>query len=194
MIPNILPVVSIFGLVSWCGARIDVGTMVTASVALGIAVDGTLYLLTWFLDGLRKGYSREKSIMLALSHCGPAMWQTSAAVGIGLLVLLPAELLLISRFGWLMAALIGSALLGDLLLLPAMLMGWMGALLEHRIKRQLPPRAEHPLTSETSTAPETRTAAENPRSTIIPAPHIGFTGDRQREAQRRQDNTADNTD
>ncbi|MCA9079750.1 MAG: MMPL family transporter [Planctomycetaceae bacterium] len=136
MIPNLLPVVSVFGLVAWYGTRIDVGTMVTASVALGIAVDGTLHLLTWFRDGLRKGYSRERSVMLALSHCGPAMWQTSAAVGIGLLMLLPAELLLISRFGWLMSALIGAALLGDLLLLPAFLVGPLGALIESRIEKR----------------------------------------------------------
>ena len=64
--------------------------------------------------------------MIALSHCGPAMWQTSAAVGIGLLVLFPADLLLISRFGWLMASLIGAALIGDLVLLPSLLVGPLG--------------------------------------------------------------------
>ena len=161
MVPNLLPVVSVFGLVSWFGTRIDVGTMVTASVALGIAVDGTLHLLTWFRDGLKRGYSRERSVMLALSHCGPAMWQTSAAVGIGLLMLLPAELLLISRFGWLMAALIGAALLGDLLLLPAFLVGPLGALIESRVVKQKHVRtpvvrAEHCIPSPHIPLPEVR--------------------------------------
>jgi predicted RND superfamily exporter protein len=136
MVPNVLPVLSVFGLVSWCGQKIDIGTMVTASVALGIAVDGTLHLLTWFQDGLRRGLTRQQSIVAALAHCGPAMWQTSAAVGIGLLVLFPADLLLISRFGWLMAALIGAALLGDVVLLPSLLMGSLGALIERGLRRR----------------------------------------------------------
>lgn len=135
MIPNLLPVVSVFGLVSWCGQRIDIGTMVTASVALGIAVDGTLHLITWFQDGIRRGLSRKEAMVASLAHCGPAMWQTSAAVGIGLLVLYPADLLLISRFGWLMAGLIGAAFVGDIVLLPCLLVGPLGMIIQHRTTR-----------------------------------------------------------
>lgn len=134
MIPNFLPVISVFGLVSWFGQKIDIGTMVTASVAMGIAVDGTLHLLTWFRDGIRRGLSRKLSIHQALLHCGPAMWQTSAAVGLGLLVLFPADLLLISRFGWLMACLIAAAFVGDMVLLPCLLVGPLGKLIERRAK------------------------------------------------------------
>ena len=100
--------------------------MITASVALGIAVDGTLHLLTWFREGLRRGMRQDDAVTSALSHCGPALFQTSVAVGIGLAVLMPAELSLISRFGWLMAAMIVTALFADLVLLPAMLAGWLG--------------------------------------------------------------------
>ncbi|MGD9857458.1 MAG: hypothetical protein AB7U20_21155, partial [Planctomycetaceae bacterium] len=72
----------------------------------------------------------------SLSHCGPAMWQTSAAVGLALLMLFPAELLMISRFGWLMAALIGAALFGDVVFLPALLTGPLGFLIERTVRRQ----------------------------------------------------------
>jgi predicted RND superfamily exporter protein len=149
MLPNILPVGVVFGLISWGGLRVDIGTMVTASVALGIAVDGTLHLLTWFRDGAARGLSRRDAIAQALGHCGPAMWQTSAAVGVGLLVLYPADLLLISRFGWLMAALIGAALLADVILLPALLAGPLGTLIERSVSAKqnatsspLPPTPE----------------------------------------------------
>jgi predicted RND superfamily exporter protein len=130
MLPNLLPVTAVFGIICWAGLKIDMGTMITASVALGIAVDGTLHLLTWFRAGLLAGHSRRESIQRALAHCGPAMWQTTAAIALGMLVLIPADLLLISRFGWLMAALIVAALLGDILLLPALLAGPMGGLIE----------------------------------------------------------------
>lgn len=126
MLPNVLPISTVFGAISWFHIKVDIGTMITASVALGIAVDGTLHLLTWFREGLRRGLRQDEAVTSALSHCGPALFQTSVAVGIGLAVLMPAELTLISRFGWLMAAMIVTALFADLILLPAMLAGWLG--------------------------------------------------------------------
>jgi uncharacterized protein len=126
MLPNVLPISTVFGAISWFNIKVDIGTMITASVALGIAVDGTLHLLTWFREGLRRGMKQDEAVTSALSHCGPALFQTSVAVGIGLAVLMPAELSLISRFGWLMAAMIVTALFADLVLLPAMLAGWLG--------------------------------------------------------------------
>jgi uncharacterized protein len=135
MLPNLLPVGVVFGVISWCGQHVDVGSMVTASVALGIAVDGTLHLLSWFRKGVAAGLSRQEAVIQALGHCGPAMWQTSAAVGIGLLMLAPADLLLVSRFGWLMASLVGAALLADVVFLPALLMGPLGLLIERSTPR-----------------------------------------------------------
>ncbi len=151
MIPNLLPVGVVFGLVAWNDIAVDIGTMITASVALGIAVDGTLHLMTWFRSGLRQGMSREDAVAEALSHCGPAMWQTSAAVGIGLAMLAFADLLLISRFGWMMGALIGAALLADIIFLPALLAGPLGALIE---------RSTPKLTEESSDAKEITATGE----------------------------------
>ncbi len=133
MLPNLMPVIVVFGLISAAGVPVDIGTMITASVALGIAVDGTLHLLTWFRDGLRRGMTRQEAIALGLAHCGPAMWQTSASIGLGLAMLAWADLLLISRFGWLMGALIGAALIADIVFLPALLAGPLGTMIERKI-------------------------------------------------------------
>jgi predicted RND superfamily exporter protein len=130
MLTCLLPIGFVFGLASLCGERVDVGAMITAVVGLGIAVNGMLHLLTWFRDGLRRGRSRRRAMIEALAHCGPALWQSSLAIGLGLLMLAPAELQLISRFGWLMSAQIGATLLSDLILLPALLAGPLGAMLQ----------------------------------------------------------------
>lgn len=125
---GMLPIAVVFGLMSWCGQILDIGTMLTGSVALGIAVDDMLHLITWFRVGLREGKSRNESVVLAMGHCGTAMLQTSIVIALSLLLLYPAELLLISRFGWVMAALLGAAWLSSVLLLPALLagpLGWM---------------------------------------------------------------------
>ena len=155
MIPNVLPVGMVFGLISWCGIKVDIGTMITASVALGVAVDGTLHLLSWFRKGLLDSLTRREAIAQALMHCGPALWQTSTMVGIGLLMLYPAELLLVSRFGWLMASLIGAALIADLIVLPALLAGPLGAIIERTMAQAAPETAPVPgLTIPGEVAPQ----------------------------------------
>ena len=136
MLPNLMPVIIVFGLLSWARLRVDIGTMITASVALGIAVDGTLHLITWFQDLIKQGKTIPESVAGALERCGPAMWQTSAVVGLGMVALLPAELLLISRFGWMLAALIFAALISDIVFLPALLAGPLGTLIERSILRR----------------------------------------------------------
>ncbi len=143
MLPNLLPIGAVFGLISWFGLSVNIGTMITASVALGIAVDGTLHLLTWFRAGIADGLTRDEAAAHALAHCGPAMWQTSLAVGVGLLMLYPADLLLISRFGWLMAALIAVALLADIIFLPALLAGPLGRLLQQSTPRSVVANDSH---------------------------------------------------
>ena len=42
----VLPVAVVFGLMSWFGQVLDIGTMLTGSIAIGIAVDDTLHLIT----------------------------------------------------------------------------------------------------------------------------------------------------
>jgi predicted RND superfamily exporter protein len=130
MIPNVLPIGAVFGLISWYGLRVDMGSTVTASIALGITIDGTLHLITWFQIGIRQGKTRAEAVAQALGHCGPAMWQTTLVVSIGLLMLYPADLVLISRFGWLMSALLAAASVTDLILTPALLAGPLGYLIQ----------------------------------------------------------------
>ncbi len=133
MVPNVLPILAVFGAVSWARTRIDIGTMITASVALGLAVDACLHLMTWFRKGLEKGLSRDEAIIECLVHCGPAMLQTTGGISIAMLVLYPSDLVMISRFGWLMAALIAAAYVGDIVLLPVMLRGTLGRRIEKAV-------------------------------------------------------------
>ncbi len=177
MLPNLLPIGFVFGLISFMGQRIDIGTMITASVALGIAVDGTLHLLTWYREGLKMGKTKEESIELALGHCAPAMWQTSFIVALGLLVLAPASLLMISRFGVLMAALVGAALLADIIFLPALLAGPLGNLIKNTIRSELNSKQLNPQVVEAipdELAIEIEGKEDSQRKPSMPAPHLAI--------------------
>lgn len=135
VLPCLMPVGLVFGAMAWNGMVLDIGTILTASVALGIAVDDTLHLLTWFRNGIKNGESRETAVVNALKHCGPAMTQTTVVVSISLLALYPAQLSLISQFGWVMAALLVVALVAELVLLPVFLLGPLGRWIEQRETR-----------------------------------------------------------
>ncbi|MEQ9408734.1 MAG: MMPL family transporter [Fuerstiella sp.] len=162
MLPNLMPVVVIFGLLSWMRLKVDIGTMITASVALGIAIDGTLHLLTWFRRLIGQGLSTEEAVGRALEHCGPAMWQTSTAIGLGMLALLPAELLLVSRFGWIMAALIFAALAADVVFLPSLLGGTLGRLIRKSVLAgQAAESADEPRTVRLADASKAADAASH---------------------------------
>ena len=178
MIPNVLPITAVFGAVCWAGTRIDIGMMITASVALGLAVDSCLHLMTWFRKGLESGLSRDEAIVQCMVDCGPAMLQTTAGVSLAMLVLYPCELVMISRFGWLMAALIAAAYAGDIVLLPVMMRGTLGKRIEDQVRAKQRLAALAAATVEPSPLPEpvelqiVRKEEEPHPKTAIPAPHL----------------------
>lgn len=135
MIPNIYPAVTLFGLMGWLELSVDIGTVMTASAALGIAVDGTIHMLTWFHRGLSNGLARPQSVGFALAHCGRAIVQTTLVCGLGLMVFVMSEFTPTSRFAWMMFTLLAMALVADLLLLPALLVSPLGAIF-HPQRRQ----------------------------------------------------------
>jgi predicted RND superfamily exporter protein len=132
MIPNVFPAIIIFGSMGLAGMLCDIGSMMTAGVALGIAVDDTIHYLNWFRRGLDQGLSRYDAIVLAYRRCAVAMIQSSIICGLGLLVFSFSKFIPTSRFAWLMATMLAAALVGDLLLLPALLAGPLGRIFERR--------------------------------------------------------------
>jgi len=126
MIPNVFPIVIIFGTIGWVGIKVDIGIMMTASVALGVAVDDTVHFLTWFRRGVKQGLDRVQSVMLAYDRCAMAMAQTTLIGGLGLAVFATSTFTPTQQFGYLMISMLGAALVGDLLLLPAILVGPLG--------------------------------------------------------------------
>ena len=92
MLPNVFPVILIFGAMGHWGLTVDIGTMMTASVAMGVAVDDTIHFLTWFRDGIRQGLDRKTAIKEAYGRVALAMTQTTLIGGLGLSVLRSARL------------------------------------------------------------------------------------------------------
>jgi len=136
MIPNTVPVLVVFGGMGWLGIPVDVGAVLTASVALGIAVDDTLHVLTWYARGTREGLTTFEAIQNAYRRCALPMIQTTLICGLGLLSLAHSSFVPTSQFAWLILVLLLAALAGDLILLPALLAGPLGKVFRGSIRNQ----------------------------------------------------------
>ncbi|MBN1911005.1 MAG: MMPL family transporter [Pirellulales bacterium] len=126
MIPNLFPVVVIFGMMGWLDILVDVGSMMTASVALGVAVDDTIHYLSWFRHAMDEGHDRKGAALYAYGRCATAMTQTTVIGGLGLAVFALSTFTPTQRFGYLMLTLLIAALFGDLIYLPSLLCGPLG--------------------------------------------------------------------
>ena len=126
MIPNVFPVLFVFGIMGHGNIAVDIGTMMTASVAMGVAVDDTIHFLSWFRQYLEEGKTRVEAVIETYRKVGPAMTQTTIVGGLGLFVFALSTFTPTQRFGTLMLVMLATALVGDLVLLPALLAGPLG--------------------------------------------------------------------
>ncbi|WP_404308084.1 efflux RND transporter permease subunit [Neorhodopirellula lusitana] len=126
MFPNLFPTVTLFGAMGLTHTPLDIGSVMTASVALGIAVDATIHLLSRFGSQLKLGHTRHEAATEALRICGPAMWQTTAVCGLSPLVYGLSHFVPTQRFALMMLGLLSAALIGDVVLMPAIMASPLG--------------------------------------------------------------------
>jgi predicted RND superfamily exporter protein len=140
MIPNGFPTILLFGLLGWLKWPLDIGSVMTASVALGIAVDDVLHFLAFYRRGLARGLSREEAVHTTYQQCGFAMFVSSLVCGLGPVVFYFSDFLPASRFAWMMLLLLTVAVAGDMILLPALVVGPLGRLFERQYPQStIPP-------------------------------------------------------
>jgi len=135
MIPNVFPMILLFGLLGWTAAALDIGSVMTASIALGMAVDGTFHFLTFFRRGLAadagaggtpSAAARAAAVHAAFRHSAAALCASSFVCGVGILAFAPSGFAPTRRFAWMLSLLVFAALVGDLVVLPALLASPLG--------------------------------------------------------------------
>lgn len=126
MIPNVLPETIVFGSMAWLGYSIDIAGILTASVAMGIAVNDTLHFVNWYSRRLAVGDTQEEAIADTFSNCAKAMVHTMLISCCSMLPFMFAEFNPTRQFAILMIAMMSSSILGDLVLLPALLLSPLG--------------------------------------------------------------------
>ena len=127
LIPNTFPVITILGAMGWLGISLDTVTVFCAAVALGLAVDDTVHFLKQLRNELKtRGHEQtfEQSVRRAYEITAKAMVSTSTVLFFGFIMLLLSPFRPVNSFGVLSSAAIVTALFGDVILLPSILLSF----------------------------------------------------------------------
>ncbi len=122
MVPNIVPLACTFGLMGIARIPLNSATAMVASVALGLAVDDTIHFLNHLQQERQTTPSVAAALAPALRAVARPMVYTSVILGIGFGTLLFSRFVPSFYFGLLATVTVVTALLGDLFLLPALLL------------------------------------------------------------------------
>jgi uncharacterized protein len=119
MIPNVLPCLWLYGGITMLDHPLTVANAMIGSVMLGLVVDNTIHVMHRFQQ--QEGRVQER-VASALAHTMAPMLVSSAVLAVGLGAGVAGEMQSTKDFAVLAATTIGLALVGDAVVLPALLL------------------------------------------------------------------------
>jgi predicted RND superfamily exporter protein len=121
LIPNAIPSLCILGWFGWTGTPVNLGAAMIAAVSMGLSVDSSIHYLTRFKRERLNGASFEAALMAAQSDIGLSVLFSTFALMIGFGALAMSDFLPTVVFGATAALTMVGGMVGNLVLLPAML-------------------------------------------------------------------------
>lgn len=124
MVPNITPVIMVLGFIGWSGLTLDYMKLLIAPIAIGIAVDDTIHLMTRLHHEFLRCRNYAEALDAALQDVGRALVTTTVVLVAGFSVFSLSQMDSQFWFGMLLSGTLVTALLADLLLMPALVL-WL---------------------------------------------------------------------
>jgi len=124
MVPNLTPVLLTLGVMGWLGILLDYSKVGIAAVAMGIAVDDTIHLVTRYRHEFRLRGNYLEALVKALEDVGRPLVITSITLVCGFLVLTLSILDVTAVKGILLATTVVTALVTDFFLMPALILAF----------------------------------------------------------------------
>ena len=121
IVPNLLPLALTGTILYWLGLPLEIASVCSFTVCLGIAVDDTIHFLTRYRFECQQGHDVCDAVRRAVQGVGGALLITTVILVSGFATVLVSELPAQRTFSAMACTTITSALLGDLVFLPAML-------------------------------------------------------------------------
>jgi hydrophobe/amphiphile efflux-3 (HAE3) family protein len=121
MIPNLYPILVLFGLMGATGVILSITTSIIASIALGLAVDDTIHIMHKLSTEVRTTADQEEALLDCLGTVGKPTFYVSLLFFFGFLTLCFSTFVPVQEFGFLSAVTILVGLASEVVLLPALL-------------------------------------------------------------------------
>jgi predicted RND superfamily exporter protein len=121
MIPNLAPILLMLGVIGATPFKMDLFTMMVASIAIGLAVDDTIHFMHNFRRYYEQSGDPKQAVYETLHTTGRAMLVTTIVLSIGFLIFVFASMNNLFAFGLLTAFTILMALAADYLVAPALM-------------------------------------------------------------------------
>jgi hypothetical protein len=119
--PNALPIVTVLGGLGWLGLKLNLGAAMIAAVSMGLSVDSSIHYLMAFQRRRNAGLAIGAALRATQQEVGRAVVFSTLALVVGFLVLCRSEFMPTVYFGLLVSLAMLGGLLGNLVLLPALL-------------------------------------------------------------------------
>lgn len=121
LVPSLIPIILLFGWMGFLGLSVNPGTAMLAVIAIGIAIDDTIHMLSRYNETRRHIPNSVIAMRHTLRSEGVPVVATTFSLIVGFSVLMFSKFSLIAQFGALAAATMMFALLANLLVTPILM-------------------------------------------------------------------------
>lgn len=126
ILPNALPSFCILGWMGWTGTRVNLGAAMIAAVSMGLSVDSSLHYLIRFQRERSDGQSFQAALTASQSEIGMAILLSTFALVLGFGSLATSNFIPTVVFGITASISMVGGLLGNLVVMPALLILSLG--------------------------------------------------------------------
>jgi hypothetical protein len=121
VVPNLLSIAFFFGILGWAGVILNLGTSLIAAIALGLAVNATIFYMARLNLELKHEIDQRQAVVRALRAVGRPMAYTTLGLCLGFLILGCSSFVPVKQFGILSGITLACALVANVVVLPALL-------------------------------------------------------------------------
>jgi predicted RND superfamily exporter protein len=120
LLPSALPIAMLLGGMGMLGIPVNIGTAMIASVSIGLTIDSSIHYLIAYREARDRGATVAEALDATSGHVGVALVFATLALSVGFTVLALSNFVPLIYFGVLVSLAMIGGLLGNLLLLPAL--------------------------------------------------------------------------
>jgi len=106
----------------WLGIELSLVTCLIASIVIGLAVDDTIHYLVTYSREIKKDLNKNRALHDTIMHVGKPIIFTTLVISLGFSILMFSHFKPTAIFGFMMVITMFAALVGDLILLPSLML------------------------------------------------------------------------